>query len=120
MTQTQRLYELLRDGLPHHRGEIVRFVYPSSNICDHCGRGDDRRSARLSARVKDLVEGKWPGKSECTIGGYWENKMYWYRMETTTPPKNPESMNSVARINKIPPFREIPPQQNVATNQMLF
>jgi hypothetical protein len=60
MTQTERLYNLLKDNLPHRTDEILRVVYGS----EHNG------IARIGARIADLKAGKWPGQVRCTIEGY--------------------------------------------------
>ncbi|HVB33738.1 MAG TPA: hypothetical protein VNJ52_05110 [Patescibacteria group bacterium] len=99
ISQTARLYELLKDGRPHRTDEIVKAVYPSSNICFHCGRGDFKSLARVGGRINDLAEGRWSGKTRCQfidIHGNllgiskgdlkgWHDpenpKLYWYRMK---------------------------------------
>jgi hypothetical protein len=82
-SQTERLYNLLSDNQPHRTDEIVRVVYPSANYCPECGRGDMKSLARVGARVADLKDGKWRGKTECLIRGWHDPKnqaLYWYQM----------------------------------------
>src|ERR1700759_781828 len=76
-TQTERLYELLKDGLPHRTDEILRVVYGSEHQC----------IARIGARGADLKEEKWPGEFKCTIEGYKDPEkqaLYFYKL---IPPK---------------------------------
>ena len=75
MTQHERLYNLLSDNRPHRTDEIVNVVYPSANICFHCGRGD-------------LKNGKWRGKLNCVIRGWNDEKihaLHWYQMDGPVP-----------------------------------
>ena len=67
MTQTERLYELLKEGKPHRTDEILLKVYGSA----HNG------IARISARVADLKEGKWPGKFKNNIVDYHDPQNVW-------------------------------------------
>jgi len=83
MTQHERLFNLLSDNQPHRTDEIVNVVYHSANICFHCGRGDTRSLARVGARIWDLKNGKWRGKTYCFIHGWKDEKnhaLHWYRM----------------------------------------
>jgi hypothetical protein len=80
MTQTQKLYDLLKDGLPHRADEILRVVYGS----EHQG------IARIGARIADLKAGNWPGLFKCNIAGYKDQDnqaLYFYRL---IPPKTIE------------------------------
>jgi hypothetical protein len=73
MTQTESLYELLKDGLPHRTDEILRVVYGS----EHNGL------ARIGARVDDLKKGKWRGQVRCEIVGYKDpdnQALYFYKL----------------------------------------
>jgi hypothetical protein len=73
MTQTERLYNLLKDGNPHRTDEILRVVYGS----EHNG------IARIGARVADLKAGKWPGQVKCNIEGYKDREnqaLYFYKL----------------------------------------
>ena|ERR1700733_8898302 len=73
MTQTERLYNLLKDGNPHRTDEILRVVYGS----EHNG------IPRIGTRVADLKAGKWPGQVKCNIEGYKdpENQaLYFYKL----------------------------------------
>jgi hypothetical protein len=73
MTQTERLYNLLKDGNPHRTDEILRVIYGSEHNV----------FARIGARVADLKTGKWPGQVRCEIVGYKdpENQaLYFYKL----------------------------------------
>jgi hypothetical protein len=76
-TQTQRLYELLKDCRPHRTDEIMRVVYGS----DHLG------VARIGARVWD-VQKKYGVKVD---GRHDPEKpsLYWYRMRPVIVPVLP-------------------------------
>lgn len=72
-SQNKRLYELLSDGEAHSTTEIQEKVYGS----DHLGL------ARVGARVNDLKNGKWSGKTMCEIDGFDDENnqsVYWYQM----------------------------------------
>jgi hypothetical protein len=103
MTQTERLYNLLKDGNPHRTDEILRVVYGS----EHNG------IARIGARVADLKEGRWPGQVRCNIEGYKDphnQALYFYKL---IPPVVPE----------LPPARDVvtpPPQGIVKRTPSLF
>lgn len=65
-SQTERLYELLKDGQPHRTDEILEKVYGS----EHLG------IARIGARVADLRE-------KYEIVGYKDKdnrSLYFYRL----------------------------------------
>lgn len=76
MSQTDKLYELLKDHEPHRTVDLVPLVYPSSDICPHCGRGDRRDLARLGARKFDAEK-----KYDVTIKSFRKDKHWWYQME---------------------------------------
>lgn len=69
-SQNQKLYNLLRDGLPHSTVEILHTVY---NLPDEKG------IARISARIWDVQK-----KFSCKIEG-WHDKqhatLYWYQLK---------------------------------------
>jgi hypothetical protein len=68
-SQTQKLYELLKDGERHSTREIQIFVYGS----DHLG------SARIAARIADLrKEGHDIPNAE---RDEHDPTVYWYRMK---------------------------------------
>lgn len=67
-SQTEKLYELLSDGLPHRTDEIMEKVYGS----DHLGL------ARCGARIYDLKK-----KYGVEITGRKDTvnpSLYWYQM----------------------------------------
>lgn len=71
MSQTAKLYEVLKDGKPHRTDEIMAVVYGSS----HLGL------ARVGARIWDLNH---KGLGRYKIRGWKdENKptLYWYQLE---------------------------------------
>jgi hypothetical protein len=94
MTQTERLYNLLKDGNPHRTDEILRIVYGS----EHTGL------ARIGARVDDLKKGKWRGQVRCEIVGHKDPQnqaLYFYKL--------------------IPPRKiELPPAFRVESSNRLF
>jgi len=71
MSQINRLYNLLSDGLPHRTDQILKEVYGS----EHLG------IARVGARIYDLR------KKGLDIRG-WEDKekptLYYYQLEKKT------------------------------------
>jgi hypothetical protein len=69
VSQTPKLFNLLF-GQPYRTDGIVRVVYPSSNYCSHCGRADIKSLPRVGARIVDLKDGKWRGKTQCLITGW--------------------------------------------------
>jgi hypothetical protein len=89
MTQTEKLFELLKSGRPVRTDEILLKVYGSS----HNG------IARIGARIADLKAGKWPGKQKCTITGYHDPDnvaLYFYRMDIPNAPKLPPAFEPQA------------------------
>lgn len=82
MTQSQALYKLLSDGLPHRTDEIMEVVYGGS----HLGL------ARVGARINELVNKGYVfldrnGKEITEKGarrGWYDDKnssLYWYHMK---------------------------------------
>jgi hypothetical protein len=94
-TQTERLYELLKEGRPVRTDEIAEKIYSGGSL------------ARVGARINDLAVGNWPGKTWCQFvdergnllgtkrGEHkgWHDphnaKLYWYRMKIVAAPKLP-------------------------------
>ncbi len=84
-SQTSKLYDLLKDGLPHRTDEIMEKVYGN----DHLGL------ARCGARIWDIkkkyhieIEGE---KDPIKPSLYW----YWIKKseQPTIPPKAPQIAN---------------------------
>jgi hypothetical protein len=97
MTQTDRLFELLKDHRPHSTLQILRVVYGS----EHLG------IARIGARVNDLK------KLGHHIVGYHDpqnRKIYVYKL---IPPQ----------VRELPPAFEpkaVPPEPAKGSNNFLF
>lgn len=72
-SQTEKLYELLSDGLPHRTDEIMEKIYGGS----HLGL------ARVGARIYDIKK-----KYDVSIQG-WKDKdneaLYWYQIGMRKP-----------------------------------
>jgi len=69
LSQTQRLYNLLKDGEPHSTVEIMRKVYGK----DHLGL------ARVGARIYDIKK-----RHEGNIASWRDLKrktVHWYQMD---------------------------------------
>ena len=69
MSQTERLYDLLTDGLPHRTDEIMESVYGGS----HLGL------ARIGARVFDIKR-----RYGVEITGWKDDQnqaLYWYQLK---------------------------------------
>jgi len=96
-SQTERLYNLLSDGLAHRTDEIVDKIYSGGFL------------ARVGARVWDVKN-----RHTVRIVG-WKDKanpaLYWYRMEKENNSRGIKiesvEYDTVARINKINPFAPI-------------
>ncbi len=99
MSQTEKLYELLKDGRPHRTDEILRVVYGSS----HNG------IARIGARISDLKNGKWSQGIHCRIIGWHDantSALYWYQLEQTKMPVMPpafevQPVEAPAKLNAL-------------------
>jgi len=73
ISQTEKLYTLLKDGRWHSTREILHIVYGS----EHFG------TARCGARINDLKNGKWSGRAHLRIEGKHDPHnptIYWYRI----------------------------------------
>lgn len=96
MTQTQRLYAILRDGHPHRTDELVARVYGSR----HAGL------ARVGARVLDVKK-----KYGVNVIG-WHDKgnqaLYWYQLSVSQP------------VPIMPPAFEPQEKVEATNNQSLF
>jgi hypothetical protein len=79
MSQTDQLYNLLKDGLPHRTDEILRVVYGN----EHMG------IARIGARIADLKNGKHAAKIYCDIpdarADQNNRKLFWYQIRPAAP-----------------------------------
>ena len=78
-SQTDRLYNLLSDYLPHRTDEIVRIIYGEGQRCLACGRKENLSLARVGARIYDVQK-----KYGVEIVGRKDKenkKLYWYSMQ---------------------------------------
>lgn len=84
-SQTDRLYNLLSDYLPHRTDEIVRIIYGEGERCLACGRKENLSLARVGARIYDVKK-----KYGVRITGRKDadnKKLYWYTMQRILVPE---------------------------------
>jgi hypothetical protein len=114
-SQTDRLYALLKDGMPRRTDEILRVVYGG----EHLG------IARIGARIADLKEGKHTARVKCDIPRARpdaENpSLSWYQIL----PPDPRLMNGlVGELHDVKIYKPgeplLPPQPVEHTPTQLF